>query len=457
MKHPWLLVLILFVSGCGHYARPPDLDALKSPTLPEVPAKWQSIQSETAVVGVGWIEALDDPRLIELVNQALESNRDLQSTLANLERSRAIARASRSAIKPSLDFELNAAETGPVDGSSNDAYGSGIDLGWQLDVFGRLRAEIRSAEYAAGATEQDYRFAQYSLVAALAQSYFLAIETAAQAAVAEKSYLALVETDRIVQAKLDTGSADAYEAELTRADLATAEANLIEANGAHSSVLRALNVLLGDYPVAKLDIASELPKLPELPASGVPSELLDRRPDLVSAELSIASAFSNLNAKRAARLPSFSLGGSVDANSTDLKDVFDFDGGVWAISAAVLGPLVDGGLRRAEIEQATAEQKQAIASYGQAVLNAFQEVENSLDQYQVLSAQTKALKRAANSQNTAFELAQFRYREGETELLDVLTVQSNRLAADSAHLSARRTVLDEWVNLMLALGGNPQL
>ena len=455
MKRIWIAVAAAVATGgCAPYAKRPDLPALTRPSVPELPAAWRAAQESVGDVEVGWIEVLDDPVLTELVREGQKNNRDLRAALAALEQSRALARQARAALFPALNYSASATESGRVADSSSDSYVAGLSLGWELDVWGRVRASRNAAAYSAASAEADYVFSQYSLAAAIAQSYFLVIESGLQEGVAQKSLDALSETARIVRAQRELGAADAYDESLAQSNLASARATLAQAGGARRLARRALEVLVGRYPSDALASRPDLPVVPPRPGAGVPSALLERRPDIIAAEMSVASAFSSLNATRATRLPSFNLTGSLDVGAFDIEDVLDLDNGTWSLATTLLGPLFDAGLRRAQIDEATATQRQAIANYARTALNAFQEVENSLDQNVVVALRVTALRDAADAQNRAFDLARLRYEEGETDLLDVLVVQSNTLSADSALVSVRREQLDEWINLNLALGGS---
>ena len=454
MKFTYAVLLSFILAACAPYAQRPDLPSLTEPALPDLPPAWQVAQASVGDVEVGWLARLDDPQLEDLVREAQNNNRNLQAAYAGVERARALTRQARAALFPALNYSAAVAEGGRIADSSSDSYSSGLSLSWELDVWGRVRASRNASVYSAESAEADYVFSQYSLAAAVAQSYFLVIESHLQEEVAQKSLDALTETARIVSSQREVGAADAYDEHLATANMASSRANLLQVQGGKRLARRALEVLLGRYPHDDLFVRKDLPNVPALPASGVPSSLLERRPDLIAAALTIASAFSDVGAAKAARLPTFSLSGSADINSPRARDILDTDNGTWSLASALLGPLFDAGLRRAQVEAADATQRQAIASYAQIALTAFQEVEDSLDQNSVLALQVAALQDAATAQNRAFNLAQLRYEEGETNLLDVLTIQSNTLTADSNLVSAKRQQLDEWVNLNLALGGS---
>ncbi|CAN0335916.1 unnamed protein product, partial [Chrysoparadoxa australica] len=170
---------------------------------------------------------------------------------------------------------------------------------------------------------------------------------------------------------------------------------------------------------------------PEQPAPGIPSTLLERRPDVIAAERNVAAAFNSLDQAKAARMPSLSLTGSLGGSSADLANLLNPTNIAWQAATSLVAPLIDGGLRESQVLQANAEQKQAIAAYGQTALDAFQEVESGLDQSVVLLERSASLKVAAEEANKALRIARLRYDEGETDLLDVLTIQQRVFSSDA--------------------------
>ncbi|MEO1574641.1 MAG: TolC family protein, partial [Pseudomonadota bacterium] len=185
------LLLAAALAGCTPFARTPDTAALVAPSVGEVPTAWQFAQARVGDVEIGWAQQLGDPVLIELITEAQANNRDLQTALAGLEQARALVRQARAPLLPAINYSTAASEGGPVDGRSADAYSAGVTLGLELDVWGRVRATRDSVSYAAAAVEADYVFAQYSLAAAVAQTYFQLIESSLQEEVARKSLDAL--------------------------------------------------------------------------------------------------------------------------------------------------------------------------------------------------------------------------------------------------------------------------
>jgi NodT family efflux transporter outer membrane factor (OMF) lipoprotein len=306
----------------------------------------------------------------------------------------------------------------------------------------------------AQAVEADYRFAQYSLAAATAKAYFTSIEAKFQADIARETVEILEETQRIVNVKHDNGMASAQDVSLTRSDLASARERLTTVDGSYRDALRALEVLLGRYPSAELDVRDSLPAVPPPPPAGIPSELLERRPDIVAAERRVAAAFNATAQAQAARLPTVGLTGNLGGASSSLSDLLDPANVAWSAGANLLAPIFDGGRRREAVEIATAEQEQALAAYGQAALNAFSELESNLDQGTVIAQREVDLEVAAREAEKAFRIASLRYEEGEEDLLSVLTIQQRVISAKSALSSVERLLLEQRINLSLALGGS---
>jgi NodT family efflux transporter outer membrane factor (OMF) lipoprotein len=405
-------------------------------------------------VEAGWLTKLDDPVLMDLVVEAQLNNRNLQAAAANVERSWALAGQAGAALSPVVSLNSSGGRNGALEGGSLEAYSVGLQASWEADIWGRIRAGNQAAAMSAQAAEADYVYSQYSLAAAVARAYFLAIEAGLQVGVAQNNLETLGETDRIVGVQKEFGLATSQDVALSKSDLARTRASLTAAQGAQRDALRALEVLLGRYPAAELELRTALPDVPPQPSPGIPSSLLERRPDIVAAERNVAAAFNSLDQAKAARMPTVNLTGSLGGSSADLSNLLNPTNVAWQAATSLVAPLIDGGLREAQVRQASAEQQQAIAAYGQAALDAFQEVESGLDQNVVLRERSQSLRIAADEANKALRIAQLRYNEGETDLLDVLTIQQRVFSSDADLVSIERARLDEWVGLNLALGGD---
>ncbi|MEM9179230.1 MAG: efflux transporter outer membrane subunit [Pseudomonadota bacterium] len=455
MMKPFLLSCALVsLAACATITTPETAGQAARDSLPDAPNAWAMAGERVGPVQAGWIAQLEDPVLDALVEEALANNRNLQAAAANVQRSWALAGQAGAALSPSVSLSSGATRSGNIEDTGADSYSLTGQASWELDLWGRIRAGNQAAVLSAEAAEADYVYSQYSLAAAVARGYFLAIEADRQAETVRNTLDALNETDRIVGVQFEFGMATSQDVALSRSDLARTRDSLIAAQGSQRDALRSLEVLLGRYPAADLELRRDLPDVPAPPPPGVPSEILERRPDVIAAERRVASAFNSLDQAKAARMPSISLTGSLGGSSGDLTNLINPTNVAWQAATSLVAPLIDGGLRESQVEQASAEQTQAIAGYADTVLTAFQEVEGSLDQTVVLKDRAVQLEQAASEARNALRIVNLRYEEGETDLLDVLTIQQRVLSNEGDVVSIERAQLDEWVALNLALGGS---
>ncbi|WOJ98540.1 efflux transporter outer membrane subunit [Congregibacter brevis] len=447
-----LLALVLLNAGC---AIEPDKTVQEATNRPaEMAAATWAATGVIADVENGWIGSFASAQLSSLVNEALENNLNLQALAANVEQSQALARQAGAALVPSVSVSGSSGRSGLSEsGRSRASYDVGLAVSWELDMWGRLRSGVEQAQASAQAAEADYLFAQYSVAANTAIAYFAAIDAATQVDVARLSLDLLEKTLRITNVRYDEGMASAQELALARADIAATRDQQLAREGAMRNALRALELLLGRYPAADIDVSGGLPELPAPPPAGLPSELLERRPDLVAAERQVAAAFNAVTQARAAQLPQISLTSSLGGASGDLSQLLNPGNVAWSIGANLLAPLYDGGRLRENVTIANAQQSAVLASYGEAALRAFSEVETALDQQQVLMARQAEQQIALAEAERAFALAEAQYAEGEISLVDLLGFQQRVIQNRSVFESTRRLGLDNRVQLHLALGG----
>ena len=451
--------LVVVLAGCGTVPSQEqveqDVDQAVQQQAPAARTEWGA-GAEAGSVQAGWIKSFDDPALNRLVIEAQTNNRDLAAAAANVDRSWALARQAGANLGADVSLSRTASQTGGIGGSqpTTNSFGLGLQVSWEADVWGRLRSGERGAVASAQAAEADFRAAQQSLAAATAKAYFSAVEANIQAGIVRETVEILEETLRIVNVKHDNGMTSAQDVSLARSDLATARESLTTIEGSQRDAVRALEALLGRYPGADLEVRRSLPGVPPAPPAGLPSELLERRPDIVAAERRVAAAFNATNQARAARLPSIGLTGNLGSASDSLSGLLESSNAAWTAGASLLAPIFDGGRRREAVEIATADQEQALAAYGQAAISAFSELETNLDQGVVLQQRIAELNVAATEAANAFRIAQLRYEEGEEELLNVLSIQQRVIGAKSSLSSVERLLLEQRVNLNLALGGS---
>ncbi len=423
------------------------------------PQNWATRVDESQLKNarnVDWLSSFQDTLLTDLVTQALANNRDLMAASANVERANALAIQSGAQLKPQANLAFASSRSGSASSAISDVSNQtlSVQLAWEVDLWGRISAGQRAAVASAEAAEADYKYAQHSLAAATAKAYFIAIEAGQQAAILEDILASLEETFRIVNLQYENGLISAQDVSLTNSDLASTREQLITLEASQKEALRALEVLLGRYPEGDITVRTALPILPSLPPPGIPSDVLERRPDLIASERRVAAAFSGVKQAKAARLPQFNLTSNIGGASNSLSDITDPANVAWQLASNLLAPIFDGGVRKAQVDVATAEQKQTLAAYAQTALKAFNEVETNLDLANTLIQREKELSLALSEAEKAYHIAELRHKEGEIALIDLLAMQQRVLSAKSNTSSLQRLALEQRVNLFLALGGN---
>ena len=446
----------LALAGCMTLSTDDDVARAAAESLPLLPDNWVVDGADPGDVRIGWIEAVGDPVLTELVLEAQANNPDILAAAANLAAARALVVQARSALFPQINANFNVERTDtPNPFALNDTvYTLTGQAAWELDLWGRVRAGRNAAYASAQGVEADLRFAQYSLASGVASAYFASIEAREQVGVAQRTVDALAEIDRIVRVRYREGFASRQDTATTAADYEAARDSLAQAQNAERNARRALEVLLGRYPADKVGLGARLPQAPPPPPAGLPAQLLERRPDVIAAERRVAAAFANLDQTKAAQLPQVVLTAAGGGTSTDLGDILNSGNLLWSIIGDVLQPIFDAGLRGAQEDEADANRRAAIALYTSTALDALRDVEDNLDAGQVLAERELILETAAEEAGTAYALAQLQYEEGEVDLIDVLNFQQRLFSAERNLVTLRRQRIEQWVALNLALGGN---
>jgi NodT family efflux transporter outer membrane factor (OMF) lipoprotein len=451
----WLrsFVALLAVAGCALKA-PPERAEVTKQALPnlQVPAAWTSQGGAPGVIADKWLASFNDPQLDALVQEALVNNPDLRVAAARVEQAAAFVKVAGATLKPQVNALARGG--GALSGDSSGLEGAGIFANWEIDLWGRVRAgrEAASDQYSSAALDAEY--ARQSLAALVAKSWFLATEARLQKAIAEEMAGASERQLTLVQDRVRVGRGDEYELALSRANLATFQDSVRNLDLAYQQALRALEALAGRYPAAALSVPAQLASLPGPIPIGMPSELLERRPDVIAAERRVAAAFYRVEEAKAARLPRISLTAAVTSVSSDLFVLKDRDNPVWSAGASLTAPLYTGGALTGQIEVRTAEQKQAVAEYGRVGARAFGEVENALSTAFALEEREAILGQSVIHNSRALELANIRYKVGVGDLRAVQQQALALHAARTALLRVQAERLVQRVNLHLALGGS---
>jgi len=386
------------------------------------------------------------------VREALANNPDLMVAAARVEQAAGYVKSAGATLYPQVNALARGG--GALSGDSSGLQGVGIFANWELDLWGRVRAGRAAASTQYDSSALDAEYARQSLAALVAKSWFLATEARLQKAIAEEMVGSSEKQLALAQDRLRIGRGDEYDVALSKANLATFRDSVRSLDLAHQQAVRALEALAGRYPAAALQVPAQLATVPGPVPVGMPSELLERRPDVIAAERRVAAAFYRVEEAKAARLPRISLTAAVSSISSELFVLKDRDNPVWSAGASISAPLFTGGALQGQVEVRTAEQKQALAEYGRVGARAFGEVENALSSAFTLDDREAILTESVSANSRALELANVRYRVGVGDLRAVQQQALALHAARTALLRVQAERLVQRVNLHLALGGS---
>ena len=455
-----IIVLNLALASCA-LQTPPTQTEVVNQALPKgthIPPAWQA-DPNTGAVTDDWLKSFNDPLLDAIVAEAMSNNLDLRQAADRVAIARQSVIAVGAQLLPQVSGQFGAKKTHDF-GNEPDVKHTfshtvaSLGVAWELDVWGRLRAQRAAATAGFEATALDFAYARQSLAATVALSWYLTTETRQLLALAERAvevYGKLFDLAKFRQAAGKSSELDVVDA---RARLETAQSELEAARNTYGKARRALEVLLGRYPAAEIEAAVVYPPLPPPIGAGVPASLLERRPDLVAAERLVLSAFRQEEAARLALLPDFSISFVGERLGDHLIRQLKLS--PWLASAAIgmAIPIFEGGALRVQVKIATAQQAQAVASYGSIVLNAFREVEDVLASEQILEKRLGYEQRALVDRNAAVQLAIVQYQAGRRDLLWVEQLQTEQIGVESNVIQLRNAQIANRIQLHLALGGS---
>jgi|TARA_B100001964_G_scaffold106026_1_gene118389 NodT family efflux transporter outer membrane factor (OMF) lipoprotein len=458
-----VLGLVILATGCA--VRPPESRIGKISA--GAPERWIASKAAKAGIDQDWIKRFGDSQLVALVDESMKNNPDLRIAAERVRRAEAVARLSGAARKVQVSGKINGQLQKqrfpgfPLNLGSNTAevYGASLDVNWELDLWGRLRATQRAAMADKQAQEQDYRAARTSLAAQLAKAWFALGEANEQIGLAQAAILVRDKTARSIRerftAALEGGLAS--QLRLAETDLAGSRAALARWQAERERALRQVELLVGRYPKGNLLSRRVLPKAPAAPPAGLASELLLRRPDILAAERRYAAAGSRFKAARLAHYPSFSLTGRRGTSTDVLHEVLDSRFGVWSLSGGLVQPLLSGGRLRQEAKIAGHDEEIALRELQRIVLRGFGEVEQALVAEEYFAKRERAVAESARSAREAAEAAIVDFADGAVEALTLLSAQDRQVQTAFQLASLRRMRLDNRVNLHLSLGGDFKL
>lgn len=466
------------VVGCGAGSSPSSRMGEVSDTLP---GAWVASKEGRGGVDQAWIRRFGDRRLTALVDEAVRRNPDVRIAGERVQQAVLLARQVRADSLPQASLDLNGRRNrqnfvgfpnfgGPGGGGGTsdvlsttaNNFGVSLDVSWEPDIWGRLAA-ASSAEIARIEAEGNaLRAARASLAGQVAKAWLALGEANEQLELARMSVALRDQTLVAVQERFANSLTDdggtASQVRLVRTDRATARQTVVLREREVEAARRQVELLAGRYPEGKVGRGGVvLPKLPPHPPAGLPSELLQRRPDILEAERRYAASLKDAESADLARFPSLSLTTSAGRTSSDMGDLLDSDFGVWSLGGNLVTPILNGGRLTAEFKAAQSRSRSALATLQGTVLQAFGEVEQALLADAFLARQISTGE-AALAEAVASDRASDRaYAEGIETALNVLEARGARTRIASDLVTLRRQRLENRVDLHLALGGDFQL
>ena len=460
-------LLTLLAAGCAvgpNYSRPP---AETPPAYKELGAWALAQPSDNAPKGKWW-EVFGDPVLNGLEEQVSVSNQSLKSSEAVYRQALAAVRSARAQLFPIVSANGSATRSGGGSGSSSTA--SGVDLGvggsqtrrynvslnasWEPDLWGRVRRLIEAARDAAEASASDVENARLSLQAELATDYLQLRGTDAQITLYEEAIKAYQTNYQLTLNRYNAGVAGKSDVVQAETQLKTAQAQAIDLRPTRAQYEHAIAVLVGKPPAEiTLEPMHTEERVPEVPP-GVPSTLLERRPDVAAAERRAAAANARIGVAQAAYFPTLSLTGVLGFESGSLAHLISAPNRYWTLGASAAETLLDFGARAADVETARAAYDQSVADYRQAVLTGFQEVEDNLANIHWLADEAVVQRDALAAARESVRLTLNQYKAGTASYLDVTLVQATQFAAERTTVDLLQRRLVANVSLIRALGGS---
>lgn len=450
-----LAAVAVLASGCASVQPEPARTPFQLP--PEFIAS-----SSTGYSSVdGWWRTFGDAQLDAFVETALVKNPALAQALARSRMAEAQVRLSRGDQLPQIGLGVGASRqrqnmpdlTGQNAAVIGNNYDAGLDVSWELDLWGRLSALTASARADYLASTEQLRGVRQSVAAQAVQLYFDIVHAQAQVDLSRRTVAALDEMARQINNRVTVGIASPADGMLATANLESARAGLEQRLETLERSLRQLQVLMGDYPSGSVPTAMALPDVPPAPSAGVPADLLARRPDVRAAELTLLSAGYQLGAAQRSFLPSLSLTGSAGYSASAFSELFNSANLAWSIAGRVLQPVFQGGRLVAQVDISEGLRDEALHAYAETALGALAEVESALAVDTLLTRREAALEASASSAEEAVTVSFNRYRQGIDPFLNVLESQQRALDGRSAQISARYARLENRIALHLALGG----
>ncbi len=410
-----------------------------------------------------WWEIYADETLNGLELQAEEANQTLKAAYARLTQAQAAAGISKADRIPRLDLNSSAgrgrtpaALSASGRGQTHNQFSLPLALSYEIDLFGRVKRSVEAAEASAASATSDYRALLLLLQSDLARNYFALRSLDTEISLLQSTLELRKAAMKMVQSQFEHGLVGKLDLLRAEAELASTDAEAIGLQKQRSELENVIALLIGQPPsnftLAAAPLSLSVPTI----APGLPSSLLERRPDVAAAERRMAAASARIGVAKTAFFPAISLTGSAGFGSNQIDNLFSLDNRSWGLGPAISLPIFDGGRNRANLERAKAAYEEAIAIYRQQVLVAFAEVEDGLNGLQLLHQQAQALQQAVDASTQAWQITEKRYTSGLVSYFEVIDAQRSALQSERLLNQNRGQQMTASVLLVKALGGGWQ-
>ncbi len=431
----------------------------------DIPESWTAARITIPVdAATGWMDDFEGGgQLMSLAREAVGKNYDLAAASARVRQSLERVRIANADRLPQFDTDFSTNRSQNLRGanftsSRANQFAIGLDLVWEADLWGRI-GNVKKARLAdLKAADADYQAARLSLAGTVVKTALELIESEQQVELSRENLKSLQTNLDILDSKLEAGDAEdrtALDISLSRADVARAESTIAQQQREADASRRVLEALLGRYPKGTIDSLRKLPTIRRSIPAGLPGELLLRRPDLIAAEARVDAQFQEVAASRKALLPTFRItAGGGTSTTNELADLLNIQNLVWNIGQNLMQPLYQGGRLKADIRLTEAERDEVASTYADTALIAFREVETALAAEGYYLKQVAALEKAVVESDRAEELSLSQYENGLVDIITLLESQRRAFDSRSSLLSVRLLLLQNRVDLHLALGGD---
>jgi NodT family efflux transporter outer membrane factor (OMF) lipoprotein len=457
-----MLCGVVLLAGCAvgpRYSRP---SAQTPPEYKELPPNWKTAQPSDQIAKGKWWEIYQDLQLNALEEQINVSNQNLKAAQAQFEQARAIVRQTRSAYYPTVTARVSATQTHASQNRPNGQLSPSnsftdlvlpVDAAYEVDVWGRVRRTVEAARASAQASAADLESVSLSLHAELASDYFQLRSLDAEAQLLDSTVMAFQKALDLTENRYRGGVASQVDVAQAQTQLETTRAQAVDIRVQRAQFEHAIAVLVGQpAPTFSLPLAPLANTPPVIPV-GLPSELLERRPDIASTERRMAQANALIGVAKAAYYPTITLSASGGFEGSSASNWFSWPSGFVAGSASALVTAFDAGRRRAMTDQARSFYDESVANYRQTVLTAFQEVEDNLAALRLLQQEAQTQEGAVAAAEHSLSLSTNRYKGGVTTYLEVITAQRAALADERTAVEIAGRRMTASVFLIKALGG----